>query len=125
MRLEAQLAEAFAILDDMGVSKRGGRGSGREGLASIYDVHTHILKLFYPPGKCSTVPSLISICVSVLQSVEHSEKFAISSQFAFQSSINFEVFKMGFKRGMTVLLISISIFKLKCRNANRDPKLDC
>merc|ERR1719264_2202851 len=29
VRLEAQLAEAFAILDDMGVSKRGGRGSGR------------------------------------------------------------------------------------------------
>ena len=35
-------------------------------------------------GKRSTVPSLASICVSVLQStaiVEHSEKCAISSQF--------------------------------------------
>ena len=41
-------------------------------------------------GKCSTVPSLISICVSGLQfaaTVEHSEKSTISSQFAFQSSI--------------------------------------
>ena len=36
VKLEAQLAEAFAILNDMGVSKRGGGGSGRE--VSIYDV---------------------------------------------------------------------------------------
>ena len=64
MRLEAQLAEAFAILDDMGVSKRGGRGSGREGLASTCDVHPHILKFF-------------TLQVSVQQS-------RLSSQFVFQ-----------------------------------------
>ena len=43
-----------------------------------------------PPGKCSTVPSPISIRVSVLQfaaTVEHSEKCTIASQLAFQSSI--------------------------------------
>ena len=48
-------------------------------------VHTAL-----PPGKCSTVPSLLSICVSVLQSAatdELSEKCAISCQFKFQSSI--------------------------------------
>ena len=42
------------------------------------------------PGKCSTVPSFISICVSGLQFAavdEQSEKCTISSQFAFQSSI--------------------------------------
>ena len=42
------------------------------------------------PGKCSTVTSLISICVSVLQfaaTVVHSTKCTSSSQFAFQSSI--------------------------------------
>ena len=41
------------------------------------------------PGMCSTVPSVISSWVSVLQfaaPVEHSENSVISSQFAFQSS---------------------------------------
>ena len=40
-------------------------------------VHTAV-----PPGKCSTVPSLISICVSVLQfaaTVEHSEKCRLAN----------------------------------------------
>ena len=42
------------------------------------------------PGTCSTVPSLISICVSVLQfsaTVESSEKCTILSQFTFKASI--------------------------------------
>ena len=42
------------------------------------------------PGTCSTVPSLISICVSGLQfaaTVERSEILTISSQFALQSSV--------------------------------------
>ena len=62
-----------------------------------------------PPGKCSTVPSLISLCVSVLQfaaTVDHSEKCTISSQIAFQSSIlRCSKTKMGFKWGITVILI--------------------
>ena len=42
------------------------------------------------PGRCSTDPSLISICVSVLQFAatdEHSVKYTNLSQFEFQSSI--------------------------------------
>ena len=51
VKLEAQLAEAFAILNDMGVSKRsGGGGSGRE--ASIHNVHTlHFEICYYPRPK--------------------------------------------------------------------------
>ena len=41
------------------------------------------------------------------------------------SIFNFEVFKMGFKWGLTVLLIRAPICKLKCQNTNRDPKWDC
>ena len=45
VKLEAQLAEAFAILNDMGVSKRNGRGSGRE-VSSIYDFNPRICGFF-------------------------------------------------------------------------------
>ena len=57
------------------------RSSTSDMLLHLQDSHS---------GKCSTVLSLISICVSVLQFVaivEHSEKGSILSQFACHSSI--------------------------------------
>ena len=63
---------------------KGARGGGfnRRGRGRVQQEETSA-------GKCSTAPSLISICVSVLQfaATEHTEKCTISSQFAFQSSI--------------------------------------
>ena len=59
------------------------------GAESVRDVLRR-MKTAQFAGKCSTVPSLISVCVSVLQfaaTVEHSEQCTISSQFAFQSLI--------------------------------------
>ena len=74
-------ALAFALLSvDVG-------GSG--GAESVRDVLRR-MKTAQFAGKCSTVPSLISVCVSVLQfaaTVEHSEQCTISSQFVFQSLI--------------------------------------
>ena len=75
-----------------------GRGERRVGGAAAGPGHTEegavgpvrLHREAAGAGKCSTVPSLILICVSVLQfsaSVEHSEKCTISSQFAFKSLI--------------------------------------
>ena len=62
------------------------------------------------------------ICVSVLQFAAHREMYSILILI-----FNFEVFKMGFKWGMTVLLVwaPISICKLKFQNENGDPKWEC
>ena len=77
-----------------------------------------------PPGKWSTFPSLISICVSVLQfsaTVEHSVPFHINLQFC--SGQN--GFQMGNDCPRHLSPNLHLIFKLKCQNENQDPKWDC
>ena len=72
--------------------------SGRQPLPGLHQ------RLCQGAGKCSTVPSLISICVSVLlfaETVQRSQNVPFHLNLHF--NLYFEVFKMGFKLGMTVI----------------------
>ena len=78
-------------------------------------------------GKCSTVPSLITIWVTIYCNCLTLKKMYYFFTI-FMSIFNFEVFKTGFKWGIAPLIwapIFISVCKLKCWDANWDPKLYC
>ena len=95
------LFQVIWIKNTCALDKRGQEGFANPLLCATHNNFKKIqcATVVMNPGKCSTVPSPISICVAVFQFsaiVEHSEKCNISSQFCI-SFFNFEVFKMGFK----------------------------
>merc|ERR1719499_1886824 len=108
VKLEAQLAEAFAILNDMGVSKRsgGGAGSGRlrelqNSLSEAYNILSVSKRGVGSPARLRDLKSNLDEAFSMLQVSKRSAQGSVSYALdKLESNLN-EAFALLAEMGVT------------------------